>query len=145
MTFHELLHQREALLHQARLANLAFACDRFADFARRLDRARIRSEVTLRLADPAADQPWPVLLARDGSQSVIEEHFTEADICELADIFAYFREDPGVTEFTFQLADLERRFLAVFRRALEVNGVSLDGPSAPGTSLAMDDRKHERG
>lgn len=144
MNFHQLLLQRDAVLHQARLANLAFAYDRLADFAGRLARAQIRGELTLGLADPAGDRPWPVLLAVEGSQSVIEEHFTEEAIVELADIFAYLREDREIMEFTFRPAELETRFLAGLRSDLEAGGVSLDAP-APAPAPEAEDSNRDRG
>lgn len=144
MNFHQLLLQRDALLRQARIANLAFAYDRLADFARRLARARIVGELTLPLADPAGDRPWPVLPAMEGSQSVIEEHFTEEAILELAGIFAYFREGSGTMEFTFRPADLEKRFLAGARRDLEASGVSLDA-AGPASSPEVEDSNRECG
>lgn len=133
MNFHQLLLQRDALLRQARMANLAYDYDRLADFARRLARAQIGGELTLRLADPAGDRPWPVLLAMEGNQSVIEEHFTDEAILELADTFAYFREAPETMEFTFRPADLETKYLARLRHDLAASGVSLDG-RAPAAS-----------
>ncbi len=125
------------------MANLAFAYDRIADFDRRLARAQIRGVLTLRLADQAGDQPWPVLLAVDGNPSVIEEHFTEEAIAELADIFAYFHEDQGMVEFTFRPADLETRFLAGLRRDLEAGGISLDTPH-PASSPEAEDSNRDR-
>ncbi len=123
MNLHQLLLQRAALQQQARLANLAFAWQRLDDWAQRIARARLRGEVTLQLADPAGDRPWPYLLARTGSQAVIEEHFTDEDIVELADILAFLAEDPRAVEFTFQLEEMGARFLPAIQHELAQAGV----------------------
>ena len=132
MKFFHLLHQRDALLRHARLANLAFAYHRLGDFTARITRAQLRGEVALTLADPSADRPWPVLLAHEGNQSVIEEHFMDEDIAELGDILAFLHEGDAATEFTFRLEALERRFLPGLRRELAQAGVALDH-EAPST------------
>lgn len=144
MNFRRLLLQRDALLQKARLANLAFAYDRLGDFAARLARAQIYGQISLRLADPEGERPWPVLVALEGNQSVVDEHFTEEDVVDLADIFAYFRDDKTTAEFTIRLADLEGGFLAGLRRELEAGGVTLNGPaSAPAPEA--EDSNRERG
>jgi hypothetical protein len=129
MKFHELLHQRDALLRQARLANLAFAHQRLGDFAARIARARLHGEVVLSPADPASDRLWPVLLRQSGHQSVIDEHFTDEDIAELADLLAFVREGDR-TELAFLLEELGPRFLPGLRRELEHAGVALDRANA---------------
>ncbi len=130
MNFHHLLHQRTALLRQARLANLAFAWQRLDDWTQRIARARLRGEVTLQLADPAGDRAWPQLLARTGSQAVLEEHFIDEDIVELADILVFLAEDPQATEFSFQLEELGARFMPAIQHELTEAGV-LVRQSAP--------------
>ncbi len=123
MNFHQLLHHRTALLQQARLANLAFAWQRLDAWAQRIARARLRGEVALQLADPAGDRAWPQLLAHTGSQAVIEEHFTDEEIVELADILAFLAEDPRAVEFTFQLEEMGARFLPAIQHELAQAGV----------------------
>lgn len=126
MKFLHLLHQRDALLRQTRLANLAYAYQRLGDFSARLTRARLRGEAVLSLADPAADRLWPELTALNGHQSVIEEHFTDEDLVELADLVTYLRDDAHTTEFTFRLEDFAARFLAPVRDELARAGISVD-------------------
>jgi len=130
MNYQQLLTQRTALLQQARLANLAFAWQRLDHWTQRIARARLRGTVTLQLADPARDRAWPLLLARSGSQAVIEEHFTDEDIVELADILAFLADDPRAAEFTFPLEDLGARFMPGIQRELAQAGV-LVHQSAP--------------
>jgi len=118
MKFSQLLHQRDALLRQARLANVAFAYDRLSEFAARIARARLHGMVTLRDSDPAADQPWPQLVAMEGSPAVLEEHFLEEDVIELADILAFLHDAGRLTEVRFRLEDLAQHFLPRLRREL---------------------------
>jgi hypothetical protein len=111
MKFIQLLHQRDALIRQARLANVAFAYLRLSDFSARIDRARLRGAVTLHGGDPAADQPWPQLVADEGSQSAIEEHFLDEDVIELADILAFLHDTGPLAEFSFRLEDVGSCYL----------------------------------
>lgn len=129
MKFRQLLLQRDVLLRQARLANLAFAYHRLGEFAARVDRAHLRGAVTFQPGDPAAADPWPRLIADEGAQSVIEEHFLDEDIVELGDILAFISED-GEAGLTFRLEDLGERLLPRLRRELEAGGVALDRGSS---------------
>ena len=89
MKFSQLLHQRDQLLRQAHLANVAFAYEWLQAFVARGGRAGLRGALLLSDGDPADGLPWPTLLAESGSQSVVEEHFLEEDMVELADILAF--------------------------------------------------------
>ncbi len=129
MNFHQLIINRTALLRQARLANLAFAWQRLDAFATRIARARLHGQVTLHLADPDADRPWPVLLALEGNQSVIEEYFLDEEIVELADILVFLSENNQIAEFTFHLEELAGRFLPGLKRELEAAGISAEQTS----------------
>jgi hypothetical protein len=126
MNFQQLILNRTALLRQARLANLAFAWQRLDAFATRIARARLHGQVTLRLPDPAADRPWPVLLALAGNQSVIEEYFLDDDIAELADILVFLSDNNQVTEFTFQLEEFVGHFLPGLKHELESSGIHVE-------------------
>ncbi|MES1167245.1 MAG: hypothetical protein ABUL68_04515 [Pseudomonadota bacterium] len=122
-----LLRQRPSLLGQARLANLAFACAKLGDFAERIGRARLSGEVSLKPAAPDAGQFWPALIALNGRQSVIEEHFTDEDLMDLADILA-FLTGGGEAEFNFRLENLAEKFLAPLCQELAQAGIVLDQP-----------------
>jgi len=128
-----LLSHRRALLHQARLAAYAFAYWKLGEFAARVARARLRGEVNLTRAAPDAEQCGTSLLALEGSQSVIDEHFTDEDIMDFADAAAVTAGD-GRLDLTFRLEELEKGFLAPLRRKLEESGVAIDQdfPEAPG-------------
>lgn len=126
MNFLHLLHQRDTLLRQARLANLAYAYQRLGDFAHRIARARLHGRVQLSLADPAAERLWPALTALEGNQSVLEEHFTDEDLVELADLIVFLRDDAHTTEFTFDLEDFAARFVDPLRAELLRAGIAVD-------------------
>lgn len=128
-----LLAHRPALLAQARLANLAFAHETLANFAARIARSPLAGRATLRQIDPGADRYWPTLTALDGHQSVIEEHFSDEDLLELADVVA-FTTGSNAIEFTFQLDDIADFFLVQLRAELERAGVAVDDRAARGVS-----------
>lgn len=129
MKLSHLLHQREALLRQTRLANLAYAYRRLGDFATRATGAQLRGKVSLLPADPAAERYWPVLTALEGNQSVIEEHFTDEDILELEEL-VFFVTGKDDTETIFRWEEIGSRFLRPLRRQLIRAGISLERESA---------------
>lgn len=129
MNFSQLLQQREALLRQARLANLAFAYVRLSDYAERIARAGLRGPVTLHEADPETDRFWPVLVAHRGNQSVIDEHFVDEDVLELEEILLFLEDEGWDVEFTFDLETWPQTCLPGLRRELEKGGVVV--PPAP--------------
>jgi hypothetical protein len=130
MNLHHLLHHRDALLRQARLANTAYAYVRLGEFAARIARARLRGAVALRAGDPSSEQPWPGLAALEGSQAVLEEHFLDEEMVELTDILTFLGEDVDRSGLTLRLEDLAERFLPRLRRELEAAGVSVPSSSA---------------
>lgn len=125
-----LLRQRADLLRQARLANLASAYQTLDDLAGRIARARLAGRVTVTHAAPDEERYWPALTALDLSQSVIEEHFTDEDVCELASVLAFTTGEDEL-ELTFPLEDFAELFLAPVRDELEREGVQLDGSAVP--------------
>ncbi len=125
MTLHQLLQQRKALLRQNRLANAAFTYCELGKFAARIARGKLRGQVTLHLADPAAQRAWPTLVADEGSPAVLEEHFVDTDILDLADLLA-FASGGGQASFTFRLEELDSRFRSALRQELEDAGCELN-------------------
>ncbi|HVZ64372.1 MAG TPA: hypothetical protein VG936_07360 [Lacunisphaera sp.] len=123
MKFSELIHQRDVLLRQARLANVAFAYEWLRDFVRRARRARVHGILTLRDGDPGNGQPWPLLEADETSASVLAEHFLDEDVVELADILAYVNDGVRPDERRFRLEELETAIIPALRRELEGAGV----------------------
>lgn len=120
-----LLVQRQTLLEQARQANLAFAYDRLSDFAQRITRAGLTGKVRLQAASPEVQRYYPTFTALHGSQSVIEEHFNDEDIQDLADVFTYLSTDSHL-DLVFHLDELEVRFLGPLRYELARAGVIID-------------------
>lgn len=131
MNFHQLLHQRDALLRQARMANLAFAYQRLGEFVARITRARLHGLVQLRPGDPAGEQPWPALTALDGSQAVLDEHFLDEEIVELMDILGFLGEEVTPDGMTFRLEELGGRHLSELHRELQQAGIIPAGEAPP--------------
>ena len=129
MKLSSLLNQRRVLLQQAQLANLAFAYDRLSDFAGRIERARLTGEVRLQHPAVEGERYWSSLTALEGNQSVIEEHFTDEDIADFADIVA-FASGKFDLDLTFRLEELVDRFLHPLRLQLKRVGVDLDQPES---------------
>ena len=123
--FNELLDARESLQRQASLANLSFAYETLREFARRIRVAQLKGQVKLKSADPDADRYWATLTAVHGSQSMLEEHFTEEDLSDFADAISYATGHEDF-EATFLIEDFPRAFLAPLRSALEQAGIVMD-------------------
>jgi hypothetical protein len=123
-----LVAQREALLRQARLANLAYAYQTLTRFEHVIRRAGLRGRVTLCHAAPEEERYWASLTALDGSQSVIEEHFSDADLMDLADMVSFATGDDTL-DVTFPLEELSERFLTPLREELEHEGIAIDAPA----------------
>ena|SRR6266542_3617823 len=125
MKLSQLLRAREGLIRRAGLANLAFAYQLLSNFARRIARARLVGLVNLKSADAEAERAWASLTALEGSQSVIEEHFTDEDLMDFADALVYITGGDEV-DLTFRLEDLTENFLIPLRGVLEQAGVLVD-------------------
>ncbi len=125
MKLSALLNQRRVLLQQAQLANLAFAYDRLTDFVGRVERGGLSGEVRLQHPALEGERYWSSLTALEGNQSVIEEHFTDEDITDLADIVA-FSSGKFELDITFPLEELAGRFLQPLRLHLKRAGVEFD-------------------
>src|SRR5688572_13287568 len=131
MKFDDLLNHRDELLRHARLANVAYAYQWLSDFTTRIARSGLRGEVTLRGADDEGNPRRPILLAEDFSQSVVQEHFLEDEIGELARILAFVHNGSLIVELKFRLEELAPRFLVALRRELEEADVLPEEPASP--------------
>jgi hypothetical protein len=125
MKLSHLLRHRQSFLHQAHVANLAFACTRLTDLAGRVTRAGLRGAVRVRQPTADIETGWTPLVALAGSQSVIEEHFTDEDLIDLADALA-FVTDESPLDLTFCIEELADRYVAPLRAQLTAAGVTLD-------------------
>lgn len=124
-----LLARRPVLLQQVRLANLAFAYSLLSRFAQRIARARLVGGVTLRPAAPTSERYWPTLTPHEGNASVLEEHFTEEDLMELADVLA-FATGSDTGDISFRLEELSEAFVTPLRAELEREGIVVDQSDA---------------
>jgi hypothetical protein len=139
-----LLAQRQALLRQARLAHLAHAYSRLDDFAHRVARARLRGEVQLQATAPESGNYCSTLTTLQGSQSVIEEHFTDSDIMNLADAVTDVTGELEL-DLSFPIEELAARFLTPLRRQLLEAGIEVDEqaePDSPKNDHDSADRLH---
>jgi hypothetical protein len=123
MKFSHLLHQRDQLIRQARLANLAYAHAQLQRFVARCQRAGLTGPCVLREGDAADGLPWPTLTAAGVSPAVLQEHFLEEEIVELADIFAFLDGGTRLPELVFLPRDLVQSVLPALRRELAEAGV----------------------
>jgi hypothetical protein len=133
MKLSTVLAQREALLRQTYLANLGFAYARLAEFGGRLTRSGLRGPAHHGYSAPEEERGWATLAVEGFSPSVIEEHFTDEDLIELAD-FLDFVTPQKTLDFTFRIEEFGERFLIPLRRDLEEAGISLDAPPTLATS-----------
>lgn len=129
MKIDHLLKQRSALIRQTRLANVAFAFAALSEFAERIARGNLHGRVTLHLPDAEAERVWPSLVAEEGSQAVIDEHFIDQDIMDLADLLLFTTGSEPRSSFTFRLEEFSRRFLPALRHELAAAGVQIGEPA----------------
>lgn len=130
MKLSHLLSQRPALLQQVRLANLAFDYAKLSEFAGRIARAQLRGKINLKQASSDTDECWASLTALEGNQSVIEEHFTDEDLMDLADAIAFTTGESNL-DLTFRIEELPEKFLAPLRLQLEQSNVAIDQAPDP--------------
>ncbi len=135
MKISKLLDSHRAILQQARLANLAQAFVTLRRLAERVCRARLCGLVQLRQPDAAEERLWASLSALDGSQSVIEEHFTDEELMEFADAAAFVRETTAL-DVTFRLEHMAALFVAPLEAELRQNGVEFDLDNSTTTRAA---------
>ena len=83
-----------------------------------------RSEAAV-LARAATVTILSTLTALEGSQSVIEEHFGDQELIELADAMT-FATEADFSELDFRLEELGEKFIEPLRQTLESAGVALD-------------------
>ena len=127
MKLSTLLANRRSLLRRVQLANLAYAYSTLRLLADRIARAKLVGWV--RLSQGSSDEQEaaqePALTALEGNQSLIEEHFTEQEIIDMADSIA-FAIDEDDLEIEFPIEELRERFVDPLRAELVDAGVSLD-------------------
>jgi len=125
MKLSKLLATRQRLVREAHLATIAQAYFTLQRLAARVTRAKLRGRVRLQPADPRAERYWPTLTALEGHQSLIEEHFSDEELMELADA-AVLVVEADYEAVEFALEEMADHFVAPLRSALEQAGVALD-------------------
>jgi hypothetical protein len=125
MKLSTLLANRSSLLRRAQLANLAYAYSTLRLLADRIARAKLTGWVRLRQAGVNEDPYEASLDALEGNQSLIEEHFTDQEIVEMADSIA-FAEDADTLDIEFPIEELREKFVDPLRLELKDAGVTLD-------------------
>ena len=123
MKFLQLLNQRDHLLRQARLANLAYAYARLQTFVARCDRAGLAGPLVLREGDADDGLPWPTLAADDVSPAVLQEHFLEEEIVEFGDILTFIDGGTRLRERELVPREIAQSVLPALRRELESAGL----------------------
>lgn len=129
MKYSFLLAHRLFLQQQARLSHLAYAYERLSDFSARIARARLGGPVHLQQPEPEEERYQASLTALRGSQSAIEEHFTDRDLLDFVDAVGVATGDSEV-DLQFELSEVEKRFLLPLRARLESAGVLMDASEA---------------
>lgn len=137
MTLSQLIASRQLINRQANLANLAYAYLTVKRFADRVQRAGLRGRVRLRPADVTAEHYWASLTAVDGAQSVVEEHFSEEDVMDLADAVAYAIEG-DFHEVIFPLERMHARLVVPLQVLLAHAGITIDLEEALDPDTASD-------
>lgn len=125
MKLSALLASRPTILRQAALAHTAAAWLTLQHASSRIAAAGLHGIVRLRQGDPAEDEaPWATLTSNEIRPSVLEEHFTEDDLVEIAEALSYATDtDHADHEFPIQsLAGYATPLL----HTLEKAGVTLD-------------------
>ena len=125
MKISKLLATHHAILEQARLANLAQAYLTLRRLAERVRRARLHGLVQLRQPDIDEERFWASLTALEGSQSVLEEHFSDEELMEFADAAAFVR-GTNALDVTFWLEHVAVLFVEPVAAELRRCGVESD-------------------
>jgi hypothetical protein len=123
MDIHHLIQQRDAILRQARLTNLAYAHRRLGEFSARFARAGITGEIRVEPAVPEEGRPEAVLVAAC-APAVVAEHFLEEDAAELADLLGFVRGQADDGAHTLDIREIETVLRPALARALTREGVT---------------------
>lgn len=126
MKLSALLASRSTIIRQAALAHTASAWLTLSRAADRVDAARLRGAVRIRVTDdPEDDAPWASFTSDDIRTSVLEEHFSDEDLQELAEAIAFAADSREIDE-TFRIEILRETYAEPLLRELKKSGVTLD-------------------
>lgn len=129
----QLLQERELLVRRATLANMAYGYQLLSGFSERIRRVGLQGLVTVRSPE-INGQNWAELVAIEGSQARINEHFSEEDVMDLTDAIRYVTGGEIHIDVTFRIENLADMFLAPLRDTLKDFNVILDLPPSTGSS-----------
>ncbi|MFA6960493.1 MAG: hypothetical protein WC205_07070 [Opitutaceae bacterium] len=131
MKLSALLASRSTILRQAALAHTAAAWLTLQHAANRIAAVGLTGTVRLTQSDPDAEgAPWAVLTSEEIRASVLEEHFTEEDLLEIADAIGY-ATDSGCVDVDFLIETLGDAYATPLLRSLRKEGVTLDLDKLP--------------
>lgn len=126
MKLSALLASRSTILRQAALAHTAAAWLTLQHASLRVAAAGLSGTVHLRQADPENDEePWATLASDEIRASVLDEHFTEDDLIELADAIAY-ATDASHADLEFRIETLNESYAQPLLATLQKAGVTID-------------------
>ena len=133
MKISKLIATHDSIIEQARLANLAQAYVTVRRCAEYVRQVQLFGLVNLRQPNADEGRLWASLTALMGNQSVLDEHFGEEELMELADAIAYIRGTTNLN-LTFKIETLSAEFVAPLETMLKQAGVVLDlDPTCLGT------------
>ena len=131
MKLSALLASRPTILRQAALAHIAAAWLTLHHASTRIAAAGLHGTVRLTQSDPDADEaPWAALTSEEIRSSVLEEHFTEDDLIELADAIGYATDSDRI-DVEFPIETLGETYGTPLLRTLKKSGVTLDFDRLP--------------
>jgi hypothetical protein len=126
MKLSALLASRSTILRQAALAHTAAAWLTLQHASMRIAAAGLRGTVRLRQSDPGEDESvWATLTSDEINASVLEEHFTEDDLLEIAEAVAY-ATDADFADAEFLIETLGETYAAPLLASLQKSGVKID-------------------
>jgi hypothetical protein len=126
MKLSALLASRSTILRQAALAHTAAAWLTLQHASMRIAAAGLRGTVRLRQSDPGEDESvWATLTSDEINASVLEEHFTEDDLLEIAEAVAY-ATDADFADAEFRIETLGETYAAPLLASLQKSGVKID-------------------
>jgi len=126
MKLSALLASRPTILRQAALAHIAAAWLTLHHASARIAAAGLHGTVRLTQSDPEADEaPWAALTSEEIRPSVLEEHFNEDDLIELADAIGYATDSDRI-DATFPIEAIGDIYETPLLRTLKKSGVTLD-------------------
>ena len=126
MKLSALLASRSTILRQAALAHTAAAWLTLQYASLRIAAAGLHGTVRLRQTDPEEDENVSATLTSDDIRtSVLEEHFTEEELQEIAEAFAY-ATDADYADAEFPIEKLGETYADPLLRSLKKSGVTLD-------------------